>query len=308
MIQGLLAILIQSNPASCQFRLQQCKSIFIDLNISPSFANAYVVDKFDANPREAWFPFTENLSTTDDIFPCEVTLTPQPKDTYVKDKLGFLGYSFDDKGFATPTQGTNNRVQFTPQSDVYSIQIKSGHIPQDIINKSPVRAPSHVPPHDTAATAYPNVFSHSAGSFRPHKTRSITNGNSHSMFSNCLKYKHSQTQQHVPSSNATGKFSFLNHQRQLSFQSPAVVKKSTRKQNEHPEKGDGNDENTNFDDNDDINDNTSDRTQSDQYVDIDNLSDINFAQNASAFIQELRDELSRKSAIFSKQLAGQKAH
>ena len=41
---------------------------------------------------------------------------------------------------------------------MYSVQIKSGHTPQDIVNQSPIRAPSHVPPHDTAATAYPNVW------------------------------------------------------------------------------------------------------------------------------------------------------
>ena len=130
-----------------------------------------------------------------------------------------------------------------------------------------------------------------------------------SMFSNGLKFEHSQTKQNGPSSNATGKFSFLNHQRQLSFQSPAVVKKSTsRKQNENIEKGDGNAENTNFDENDDVNDNINAHAQSDQFDDIDNLSDINFTQNESAFIQELRDELSHNSSRFSKQLADQKAH
>ena len=35
----------------------------------------------------------KNDNMNDGIFPREVTLTPPPKDTYVKDQIGFLGYS-----------------------------------------------------------------------------------------------------------------------------------------------------------------------------------------------------------------------
>ena len=143
-VEGLLAILIKSNAASYTFRLQQCKGIFIDVGIVPSFPNAYVVDKFGGDPQKLWFPFNENLSTTDGIFPRDVSLSPPPKDNYVKDKLDFLGYSFTKDKIVTPSNGSNSAIQFTPHSDVYSVEINSAH---NIVNRSPAPAPTHVPIH-----------------------------------------------------------------------------------------------------------------------------------------------------------------
>ena len=119
------------------------------------------------------------------------------------------------------------------------------------------------------------------------------------MLSQGLQFEHTQPIRNTPSSNATGQFPFMHHKRTLSFQSPAIVRKSSAQLNV---------ENENTDDHDHVDDHSDDSDDSD-FINtqhgqfdvtendndhIDGLSDasddIAYDNDTTGLIQGLKDE------------------